>query len=47
MIYKAHDTQSMFERYDQKHVIFTFLGRLVTYYPQFSVFGVILKVHDT
>jgi hypothetical protein len=37
----------MFERYDQKHIVFTFLGRFVSYCPQFWVFGVIFKAHDT
>jgi hypothetical protein len=26
VIYKAHDTQSMSERHDQKLIVFTFLG---------------------
>jgi hypothetical protein len=38
---------SMFERYDQKLVVFTFSGRFVSYCAQFWVFGVIFKVHDT
>jgi hypothetical protein len=37
----------MFERYDQKPVISTFLGRFVSYWPQFWVSGVIFKAHDT
>jgi hypothetical protein len=37
----------MFERYDQNPVILTFLGRFVSYCPQFWVSGVIFKAHDT
>jgi hypothetical protein len=37
----------MFERYDQKPVVITFLGHFVSYCPQFWVSGVILKAHDT
>jgi hypothetical protein len=47
VIYKAHDTHEMFERYDQKPIIFTFLGRFVSYCPQFWVSGVIFKAHET
>jgi hypothetical protein len=47
VIYKAHDTHEMFERYDQKPIIFMFLGRFVRYCPQFWVSGVIFKAHDT
>jgi hypothetical protein len=42
-IYMAHDTEYMFERHDQKLVIFTFLAIFVSYSPQFWVFGVIFK----
>jgi hypothetical protein len=42
-IYMAHDTQYMFERHDQKIVVFTFSGIV----HSFGFFGVIFKAHDT
>jgi hypothetical protein len=37
----------MFERHDQKHVVFAFMAVFVSYCPQFSGSGVIYKAHDT
>jgi hypothetical protein len=47
VIYKAHDTQYMFERHDQKLIIFTFVAVFMSYYPQFWGSGLIYSVHDT
>jgi hypothetical protein len=47
VIYKAHDTQYMFERHDQKLFIFVFIDAFVSYCPQFWGFGVIYKAQDT
>jgi hypothetical protein len=47
MIYKAHDTQYIFERHDQKLVIFAFMAVFMSYCPQFFGSGVIYKAHDT
>jgi hypothetical protein len=47
VIYKAHDTEYMFERHDQKLVVFMFLAVFVSYCPQSWVFVVIYKAHDT
>jgi hypothetical protein len=47
VIYKAHDTHYMFERHDQKLVVFAFMAVFVSYCPQFWGSGVIYKAHDT
>jgi hypothetical protein len=47
VIYKAHDTEYMFERHAQKLIIFAFMAVFVIYGPQFWGFGVIYKAHDT
>jgi hypothetical protein len=46
-IYKAHDTQYMFERLDEKLVILYFRAIIMSYCPQFWGSGVIYKIHDT
>jgi hypothetical protein len=38
-IYMAHDTQYMFERHDQKHIIFAFMAIFVSYAHSFGVPG--------
>jgi hypothetical protein len=40
-------TECMFERHDQKLIVFAFLTIFVSYCPQSWVFGVIYKAHDT
>jgi hypothetical protein len=35
VIYKAHDTQYMFERHDRKLVVFAFMDVFVSYCPLF------------
>jgi hypothetical protein len=47
VIYKAHDTQYMFERHDRKLIVFAFMAVFVSYYPQFWASGVIYRAHDT
>jgi hypothetical protein len=47
VIYKAYDTQYMFERHDQKLVVFAFMAVFVSYCPQFWGSGVIYKAHET
>jgi hypothetical protein len=47
VIYKAYDTQYMFERYNQKLVVFAFMAVFVSYYPQFWGSRVIYMAHDT
>jgi hypothetical protein len=47
VIYKAHETQYMFERHDKKLGVFAFLAFFVSYCRQYWVFGVIYKAHDT
>jgi hypothetical protein len=37
----------MFERHDQKLIVFAFMAVLVSYCPQFWGSGVIYKAHDT
>jgi hypothetical protein len=39
--------QYMFERHDQKLVVFAFMAVFVSYYPQFWGSGVIYKAHNT
>jgi hypothetical protein len=46
VIYKGHDTQYMFERHDQKLIVYAFMAIFVIYCPQFWGFGVIYKAHD-
>jgi hypothetical protein len=47
VIYKAHDTHYLFERHDQKLVIFAFMAVFVSYCQMFWGSGVIFKAHDT
>jgi hypothetical protein len=47
VIYKARDTKYIFERHDQKFVVFAFLALFVSYCPQSWVSGVIYMAHDT
>jgi hypothetical protein len=47
VIYKAHDTEYMLERHDQKLVVFAFLAVFMSYCPQFWGSEVIYKAHDT
>jgi hypothetical protein len=47
VIYKAHDTQSMSERHDQKLVVFAFMAIFVSYCPLFWGYGGIYMAHDT
>jgi hypothetical protein len=47
VIYKAHDTQYMFERHDRKFIVFAFIAVFMSYCPQFWGSGVIHKIHDT
>jgi hypothetical protein len=37
----------MFERHDQKLVVFAIMAVFMSYCPQFWVFGVIYKAYDT
>jgi hypothetical protein len=45
--YMAHDTQYMFERHDQKLVIFTFLGRFHELKSTVLGFRGVFQAHDT
>jgi hypothetical protein len=47
VIYKAHETHYIFERRDQKLIVFVFWTFFMSYCPQFWGLGVIYKVHDT
>jgi hypothetical protein len=47
VIYKVHDTQYMFERYDQKLVVFAFMDVSVSYCPQFCGSVEIYKEYDS
>jgi hypothetical protein len=47
VIYKVHDTQYMFERYDQKLVVFAFMDVSVSYYPHFCSSVEIYKEYDS
>jgi hypothetical protein len=46
VIYKAHDTQYIFERHDQK-IVLCLRAIFVSYCPQFWGSGVIYKAHHT
>jgi hypothetical protein len=47
VINMAHDTHYMFERYDQKLIVFALIAVFMSYCPQFWGSGVIYKAHDT
>jgi hypothetical protein len=47
VIYKAYDTQYMFERHDKKLVVFAFMAIFVSYCPMFWGSGGIYMAHDT
>jgi hypothetical protein len=47
VIYKVHDTQYMFERYDQKLIIFVFMDVSVSYCLQFCGSVEIYKEYDS
>jgi hypothetical protein len=47
VIYKAHATQYMFERHDQKLITVAFMAVFVIYCPQIWGSGVIYKAHKT
>jgi hypothetical protein len=47
VIYKAHDTQYMFERHDQNSSFLHFRAVFMSYCPQIWGSIVIYKVHDT
>jgi hypothetical protein len=46
VIYKAHDTQYMFGRHDQKLVVFAFMDVFVSYCPLFWGSRAIYKEYD-
>jgi hypothetical protein len=39
VIFKAHDTWYLFDRHDQKLVVFAFMAVFVSYFPLFGVRG--------
>jgi hypothetical protein len=39
VIFKAHDTWYLFDRHDQKLVVFAFMAIFVSYCPLFGVLG--------
>jgi hypothetical protein len=47
VIYKTHETQYIFERHDQKLVVFRFMAVLMSYCQQLWGSGVIYKAHET
>jgi hypothetical protein len=47
VIYKAHDTPYMFERHDQKFIVFAFMDVFMSHCPQFWGSGVIYKATNT
>jgi hypothetical protein len=47
VIFTAHDTWYMFDRHDQKLIVFVFMAIFVSYCPLFWVSEAIYKAHDT